>query len=79
MKITCGSRAINHHCLVETFKKDKDGMHKVCTCHIDSMIQFGELADGCCRECSCPKTFDAFERLYPKEKVSLEWKDPRDK
>jgi len=33
-----------------------------CLCHQPG-IQFGELADGCCSECGCPKTKEAFDRI----------------
>lgn len=59
MRITCGDRVLEHHCL-------REGERSSCMCHVAN-IQFGELVDGCCAECSCPKTPEAFDRLY-KEK-----------
>jgi len=41
-----------------------------CQCH-EADIQFGELADGCCRECGCPKTVEAFRRLQSQQKASI--------
>lgn len=34
-----------------------------CMCH-DMAMQFGELNQGCCRECGCPKTAQAYELLF---------------
>jgi hypothetical protein len=48
----------------ETPKVDLDRWHKACLCHIDPRLQFDELIDGCCAECSCPKTEEAFNRLW---------------
>ena len=33
-----------------------------CYCH-DMAMQFGELIDGCCRECGCPKNLTGFEKF----------------
>lgn|GEM_PF-4141571 len=40
-----------------------------CQCH-EMDMQFGELVDGCCRECGCPKTSEAALRLLAKQKAS---------
>ena len=49
MKITCRDRT------VET-------SYTGCQCH-ELAMQFGELIEGCCRECGCPKTVKAFNRF----------------
>ena len=33
---------------------------KGCQCH-EMAMQFGELIDGCCRECGCPKNLAGFQ------------------
>lgn len=47
MIITCGERKIMTPCTG-------------CMCHSIDM-QFGELFKGCCSECGCPKTMEAFD------------------
>lgn len=49
MVITCGKERIETTC-------------RGCMCH-DLPMQFGELYKGCCSECGCPKTKEAFDRI----------------
>ena len=37
-----------------------------CWCH-EMPIQFGELYHGCCSECGCPQTQEAYDRLYAEQ------------
>lgn len=40
-----------------------------CMCH-ELPIQFGEtLSEGCCRECCCPKTKEAWKEYERKNKL----------
>lgn len=38
-----------------------------CPCH-ENNIQFGELIKGCCGECGCPKTLEAFKRIQAEQR-----------
>lgn len=49
MKITCDGKVLETSCTG-------------CQCH-EMAMTFG-LTDGCCKECGCPKTAEAFNRLY---------------
>ena len=54
MKITRGDKKITTSCAG-------------CYCH-DMAMRFGDLIEGCCSECGCPKTKAAFDgRLADKE------------
>ncbi len=50
MNIHCGDRTLVTSC-------------RGCLCH-DLAMQFGELHNGHCAECGCPKTKAAFDHDY---------------
>ena len=60
-------------------REDRPGMEirnrcSRCMCH-QLPIQFGDLYEGCCSECGCAKTLEAFDRLAkPIEKTNASTK-----
>ena len=50
MKIHCGTEVIETKCTG-------------CPCHWNEAIVMGELRDGFCQECGCPKTKASFDRM----------------
>lgn len=58
MIIRLGSEELVTQCL---------GPNSTCMCHVGA-IQMGDgLNDGCCQECGCPKTPEAWRRMKAEE------------
>lgn len=65
MRVWMGDRYVDMPCLGHRPGENSQETGRTnCMCHVSPVIQFAELSAGCCRECGCPKTREAFERIY---------------